>query len=210
MAKLVNRDTSDGLATGRYKPEVGGFTGMASHSRGLGSGERCQMAGVDSEYHADQGFFDRHTNRWTDDIVGAGGSVDELEFPYRNEMGARVPLGSAAMGLVQAEADRLQNHQAVTDDGRTLHEYVPEFFHSGSRELFERAADDGPTNPYTGWGFSATRRATDAAGNQLGVLDNQELHLPGPDRLPLPPGSRLARVTPQGSESAIKTFPGRP
>jgi hypothetical protein len=215
MAKLVDAQTSAALQSGAYRPEVGGFTGVASHGRGLGSAERCQMAGLDSDHHARTGFFDPATNRWS------AHHVDELQYPYRAEMGARVPLGSAAAGLMGSEAARLLDNQAVlTPDGRTLQEYVPELLRASrdeggspvleNAEVVKRTREDGTTNPYTGWGFSATRRATDASGCSLGVIDNQEVQLRGPRRWSLADGSRLSRVDANGNEAVLASFRGVP
>jgi hypothetical protein len=191
MAKIIDPGLAGAFSSGSARPEVGGFMSMAAHSDGLSAAQRLQMAGLDSDHHAAPGigFFDIATNRWSAAATGPGGAIHELQFPLgpAGAAIAQLPLGTEATRIAHLEEQRLRGNQAVeTPDGRTLAEYVPEMFQAGRIYTFDRGAGDR-TNPYTGWGFSATRRAQDPAGNPLGVLDNQEVRLP--KRVPLPPGA---------------------
>lgn len=84
MEKLIDDKQSNTLATGVYddkgigkqvSPTVGGFIGMASHSGGLPSTGRLQMAGLDSSYHAGLGWFDETTNQWPSKVAGPQGAA---------------------------------------------------------------------------------------------------------------------------------------
>jgi hypothetical protein len=69
----------------------------------------------------------------------------------------------------------------------------------------ERTIGDEPTNPFTGGGFGATRRAVDPrSGEPLTVIPNEELVFP--ERLPIPEGSELVRVTSAGEEVLVRLF----
>lgn len=215
LEKLIDEGQGHSLATGLFKgnqvpPTVGGFFGMASHTQGLSPGARMQTWGLDSDHHAkpEIGYFNPASSCWTDEAAGPKGHVDRLSFETTAAIkdSAAVPMGSAAAKLMEQEAKRLEGTK----------EYVPEIFaqHSASTgvgmlkhvEEFPRRTDDGPTNPYTGWGFASTRRATDASGQQLGVLDNQELRIRGSQRMPVPPFSRLGAVLANGAEAPLVDF----
>jgi hypothetical protein len=196
MAKIIDPTLAAAFASGTASPAAGGFMSMAAHSEGLSAGERLQMAGLDSNHHAspDIDFFDVASGRWSASAAGPGGQINEQRFPL-GQAGAnmiQLPLGSAAAGLAHAEAERLRANQWVeTADGRVLSEYVPEMFQAGRIHSLDRKRGDH-TNPYTGWGFSATRRAVDGHGDPLGVLDNQELRMP--TRVPVRQGHQVATV----------------
>jgi hypothetical protein len=124
--------------------------------------------------------------------------------------------------MMQAEAARLAN-QTPAANGRT--EAVPNLLQSQGvdpatgQQILPHIADmnrevrdiaptpsGGDSNPFTGWGFSSTRRATDASGADLPVIPNQELKMGS--RLPIPAGSEVAQVTPTGAVNPQATTNG--
>jgi len=137
---------------------------------------------------------------------------------------AQLPVGVDAARILREEAQRISLNQNVTTaDGRAISEYRPQLLEekmAGGAPVLDpitrlpeldnvvqlnREARDGDNNPYTGWGATATRNATDSAGNPLPTIDNQELKLS--QRVPIPVDSQLTQVTPTGAENPIATFP---
>lgn len=225
MEKIVDRTQANTLATGIYgkggvgaevAPSVGGYFGMASHSAGLGSAQRLQMAGLDSKVHAaaPYNFFDESTNGWTNEVAGTEGSVEKLSFPASASVidNAQVPMDSAAYKNMLEEAERLSNDDAKRTPAG-IREYIPRLLELKEKGVLKNVASEARapgdhTNPYTGWGFSATRRAIDGSGAMLPVLDNQELKLKG--RVDLEDRAALSSVSSTGVVSALADImPGK-
>jgi hypothetical protein len=210
---------------------VGGFVSMAAHSDGLTAPETTQMGGLDSDWHHGVGMFDKNTSQFHPDVAGPNGTLDVLQFPLSQPIydAAQVPLGSDAKGMMQQEAARLQAAQSAPSAlGRT--EEIPTLLQPSTNaggvqldanglpvlpHVFEMnrdipsvaASTPGDSNPFTGWGFSSTRRAVDPVTRaDLPVIPNQELRMS--NREPLPAGSELTQVTSSGAVNPVADIGG--
>jgi hypothetical protein len=209
---------------------VGGFVSMAAHTQDQTAPQALATTGLDSAYHARPDinmFSPSPTNpgqqgQFSPAVQTQG--IPTLNFPLTAPMqqNMQVPMGSFAQQQMQAESQRRMNNTVTTADGRTLQEYVPELLQpqrdaSGAvqndaaglpqlphvrgmnREVSGNTAND-QANPFTGWGFSSTRRATDASGAAMPVIPNQELVMGG--RAQIPAGSTLTQQSPTSSAQA--------
>jgi hypothetical protein len=222
MGKIVPPGTAAEYAANKsaygLQDTVGGFVTMGATFNGLGSLGALQASGLDSDWHDDTaGFFNRATNEFRPEVGGPGAGpdagIDMLGFKLDERMleALKVPLGSAASSLLLDEARRLATAEALAAPGART-EAIPRLLELVGGTLphvldRERAPGEaattpagGDSNPYTGWGFSSTRRAIDpATGLDLPVIPNQELVFPPRPRPQLPAGSDLFRLQPGGS-----------
>jgi hypothetical protein len=234
MSKILIEKDAKAYADGS-RDQVGGFVSMQAHSDGLTSGEALQMAGLDSDWHNDVAkVFDKSTNQWTDNAAKTKG-LDVLNFTATDAVydQLQVPLGTDAKAIMQTEAARLQAAQSepstlgrreaipellqpkidpVTNKPVTDAAGLPELPHitEMNREntpmLDASGAAVGDSNPFTGWGFSSTRRAQDGLGNELPVIGNQELKMG--NRVQIPANSELGILDPKADVESTYSLGG--
>ena len=196
---------------------VGGFVGLAGNGNGLTSTGRVQMGGLDYEKSP---FYDAATNTWHPSVAGPDGGLDILKYQLTQQTydKLQVPLGTDAMMIMQQRAADLAA-QTPSTTGRT--EYIPELLKTSgptapgtlpvlphvqenNRKATMNAAN-GDFQPYTGFGFSATRPAYDPGnGTMLPVIPNQELVSPYNT---IDAGSRQVRIDPSGNETQTVDYP---
>jgi hypothetical protein len=194
---------------------VGGFVSMAAHTADQDAQQSLATTGLDSGYHAGAGVdmfapspaSPQQTGTWSPSVQAGG--VTALNFDATPAMvdDLNVPLGSFATDQMQLEAQRRMDNRVTRADGTVVQEYVPELLRAETdaaggvrrdadglpmlqhvlemnRGITGNAVDD-QANPFTGWGFSSTRRAQDASGGEYPVIPNQELTFTPRQRFPL-------------------------